>query len=174
MKISGIKYLLLGIGSFAFSFAVLALVVSHYAPTPVTSDFDHRTEVTGRYHYFRRTRGGGGSTWLDDDRPLNCRVSAVAINSCFGLVKMVPHGTLVTAALVQLKTLYSHASIVMSIRTSNEQIFNQTPAQCIEEWKNENLYWFFAFSSIFSIMITGFTKIVSDYLPMIKAGKLMD
>jgi hypothetical protein len=174
MKISGIQYLLISIGSFVLSYVALALAVSLHAPTPEPSGFSHITEVTGTYRYHQgSSRAGGNTTWLND-KPLNCMVSGLNADACLGQMKTVPQGTQITAELVYLKTISGNTALAMKISSSNRQIFNQTPSQCIKAWRNSDALGFATVALIISILTVGFTKIASDYLPMIKAGKLLD
>ena len=174
MKISGIQYFLISIVCFALSYMALALAISLFAPTPEPSDFGHTIEMVGTYRYHHgSSRAGGSETWLNDE-PLNCMVSALNADACLGQMSAVPQGTPITVELVHLKTIFGNASLAMNISSSNGQIFSQTPSQCIKAWRNDNALGFATIALIISILIASFTKIVSNYLPMIKAGKLMD
>ncbi|MFK2902227.1 hypothetical protein ISP15_18010 [Dyella jejuensis] len=166
MRNSAVKYLFLGIGSFVLSFAVLALVICHYAPIPSAGDFNHHYEVTGRYRYNRASRGGN-ATWLDN-KLLNCRVSALDEDACLGQLNAVPKGAILTVDFVHLKTISGYMALAMSINSSSEKIFFQSPEQCINSWLYDSAFSIAMAALIFSALIVSFTKIGSNYLSIAK------
>jgi hypothetical protein len=84
----------------------------------------------------------------------------------------VPHGVMLTVDFVHLKTVSGDTEVAMSISSSNEQIFFQSPEQCINSWIYDSAFSIAMAALIFSSLIVSFTKIGSEYLFLAKGENL--
>jgi hypothetical protein len=157
MKISLLNYVLIGISVFVLTFIVQMIVVPRFVPTPTVEDFNHPSEVTGTYRYYRASRGAS-TTWVND-MAFYCEAGALSFHTCFERIETLPKGALITVEIVDLKMTHGHIPMAMSIKSPGTEVFSQTPIQCINAWRADNNYWFSGFSLILASLVTGFTHI---------------
>jgi len=158
MRVSAINYLLLGVAVFAAFFGIQALIVPHYLPTPTAEYLSHPLEVTGTYTYFKGSRAQS-TVWVNN-KPFYCGAGAFGYYTCVGYINGLPQRSSITLLFVNLKTIYGTIPVAMSVKSSGTEFFSQTPVQCINAWRNENIFWFSAFSLIIAILVVGFTYIL--------------
>ncbi|GAB2581894.1 hypothetical protein ISP15_16590 [Dyella jejuensis] len=158
MKDSAIHYILLGAIVFAAFFGIQAMVVSHYFPVPDTEDFNHPLEVTGTYKYYKASRGAS-TVWVNNT-PFYCGAGAISFYTCLRYTERLPQRAVITVQIVNIKMIYGDIAMAMNIKSSGAELFIQTPAQCINAWRNENIYWFSSLSLIIAIFVVGCTRII--------------
>lgn len=157
MKFSVINYLMLGLVAFVVFFGVQVLIVPHYLPAPTINDLSHPSEIIGTYTYFKGSRTQS-NVWVNNMR-LYCGAGAFGHYTCLKYTNNLPQRSPIVVRVVNLKTAFGYIALAMNIKSSGRELFSQTPAHCVDVWRNENTYWFSVFSLIFAILVVGFTYI---------------
>jgi len=159
MRVSAISYLVFSIVVFAISFGIQALIVPYFLPAPTIEDLGRPLEVTGTYTYFDGARSSQSAVTVDGMK-FYCGTGALSSFTCLKYTHGLPQRTSVTVQFVNLKSLFGHIAVAMSIKSSSgAKIFSQKPIQFIKTWKSENLFWFSVNSLILVIVVVGATRI---------------